>query len=67
MFICDDKNCKLQIIAVCVDDLILLTETTQEMQEIKQSLAGTFKMKDINFELNDEGVSLCQKQYLMKL
>ena len=40
MFIHDEKNCKLQIIAVYVDDLILLTETIQEMQEMKQSLVN---------------------------
>ena len=76
MFIRDNKSHKLQIIAVYVDDLILLTETIQEMQEMKEGLANTFKMKDmgelcfcldVNFELNDEGVSLCQKHYLMKL
>ena len=70
------KSCKLQIIAVYVDDLILMPETVQEMEEMKEGLASTFRMKDmgelcfclgINFERNDEGISLCQKQYLMKL
>ena len=70
------KSCKLQIIAVYVDDLILMAETVQEMEEMKEGLASTFRIKDmgelcfclgINFEQNDEGISLCQKQYLMKL
>ena len=68
------KSCKLQIIAVYVDDLILMAETVQEMEEMKEGLVSTFRMKDmgelcfclgINFERNDEGISLCQKQYLM--
>ena len=59
-----------------MDDLILMVETVQEMEEMKEGLASTFRMKDmeelcfclgINFEQNDEGISLCQKQYLMKL
>ena len=70
------KSCKLQIIAVYVDDLILMAETVQEMEEMKEGLASTFRVKDmgelcfclgINFEQNDEGISPCQKQYLMKL
>ena len=44
------------------NDLILLTEIIQEMQEMKEGLANTFKMKDmgelcfclgVNFELNE--------------
>ena len=59
-----------------MNDLILMAETVQEMEEMKEGLASTFRMKDmgelcfclgINFEQNDEGISLCQKQYLMKL
>ena len=59
-----------------MDDLILMAETIQEMEDIKEGLASTFRMKDmgelcfclgINFEWNDEGISLCQKQYLIKL
>ena len=43
---------------------------------MKDSLSKTFKMKDvgqfryclgINFELTEQGISLCQKQYLIKL
>ena len=43
---------------------------------MKDSLSKTFKMKDmrqlryclgINFELTKQGISLCQKQYLIKL
>ena len=41
-----------------------------------KGLSNTFKMKDmgqlhyslgINFELTEQGISLCQKQYLLKL
>ena len=43
---------------------------------MRDSLSKTFKMKDmgqlcyclgINFELTEQGISLCQKQYLIKL
>ena len=38
---------QLAIVAVHVDDLILLTETGQEMIHLKASLAARFKMKDV--------------------
>jgi uncharacterized protein (DUF2164 family) len=38
---------KLAIVAVHVDDFILLTETEQEMIDLKASLAARFKMKDM--------------------
>jgi len=44
VFILDNKSRKLQIMAVYVDDLILVAETIQEMNE---GLASTFKMKDM--------------------
>ena len=63
----------LKIIAVYVDDLILIAKSLGEIQEMKDGLSNTFKMKDIryclgiNFEMTEQGISLCQKQYLMKL
>jgi len=54
------------IVAVYVDDIILITETPEEMQNVKESLAGRFKMKDmgklhyclgINIEHDEEQVS----------
>ena len=66
----------LKIIAVYVDDLILIAKTLGEIQQMKEGLSKTFKMKDmgqlryclgINFELTKQGISLCQKQYLLKL
>ena len=66
----------LKIIAVYVDDLILIAKTLGEIQQMKEGLSITFKMKDmgqlryclgINFELTKQGISLCQKQYLLKL
>ena len=63
----------LKIIAVYVDDLILIAKSLGEM---KDGLSNTFKMKDmgqiryclgINFKMTEQGISLCQKQYLMKL
>ena len=36
------------VVAVYMDDLILITETAEEMQNVKESLAGRFKMKDMD-------------------
>ena len=66
----------MKIIAVYVDNLILIAKTLDEIQQMKEGLSNTFKMKDmgqlryclgINFELTEQGISLCQKQYLLKL
>ena len=38
---------QLQVIAVYVDDLILLTETTEKMRQLKDDLSHHFKMKDL--------------------
>ena len=35
------------IVAVYVDDLIIMTKTMEEMEEVKESLAARFKMKDM--------------------
>ena len=71
-----NETSTLKIIAVYVDDLILIAKSLSEIQQMKHSLSKTFKMKDmgqlcyclgINFELTEQGISLCQKQYLIKL
>ena len=71
-----NKRGKVEVIAVYVDDLILLAETQEEMQQMKTSLTSTFKMKDlgelhyclgINVHIGQNSVSLCQSQYLVKL
>ena len=71
-----NESSTLKIIAAYVDDLILIAKSLSEIQQIKDSLSKTFKMKDmgqlhyclgINFELTEQGISLCQKQYLIKL
>ena len=71
-----NESSTLKIIAVYVDDLILIAKSLSEIQQMKDSLSKTFKMTDmgqiryclgINFELTEQGISLCQKQYLIKL
>ena len=66
----------MKIIAVYVDDLILIAKTLAEIEQVKEGLSETFKMKDmgqlryclgINFEVTEQVISLCQKQYLIKL
>ena len=41
------KQANLTIIAVNVDDLIIITKTPEAMKKIKESLAARFKMKDL--------------------
>ncbi len=67
---------ELSIIAVYVDDLIIMTTTTEEMQMIKTSLNKNFKMKDLGIlhfcfgtgvEQSEDGIKLSQKQYIEKM
>ena len=76
IFIRENEKKKLEIIAVYVDDLILVAETSEEIQQMKECLSNTFKLKDmgklcyclgINFKLHKNGISLCQNQYLLRL
>ena len=76
MFTRENKEKKLQIIEVYVDNLILIAETDAEIREMKQCLSNKFKMKDmrqlkyclgVNFNQANGCVSLSQKRYLQKL
>ena len=68
----------LAIVAVYVDDLIVIASTVVEMQQIKKSLALQFQMKDmgklhyclgINIEQNevDKSLLMHQKQYILNM
>ena len=72
------QNIGLQIIAVYVDDLILLAKTLEEMQKLKEDLTHHFKMKDlgklhyclgisVNLDNNTQTISLNQSNYLLKI
>ena len=70
------EQSNMKIIAVYVDDLILIAKPSSEIQQMKESLSNTFKMKDmgqlryclgINFEVTKQGISLCPKQYLLRI
>ena len=65
------------VITVYVDDLILSTKTSQEMQEAKESLQAQFKMKDmgklhyclgisIEQDEDEKCVWIHQKQYILR-
>ena len=69
------EQINMKIIAVYVDDLILIVKSSSEIKQMKESLSNTFKMKDmehlryclgINFEVTEQGILLCQKQYLLR-
>ncbi len=68
----------LTVVAVYVDDLILITKTAEEMQNMKEILAARFKMKDmgilhyclgisIEHDDNQKCLWLHQKQYILKI
>ena len=66
----------MTIVAVYVDDLILIAVTPEEMQKVKQTLADRFKMKDMGrlhyclgvSIIQDEGcIWLHQKQYVLNM
>ena len=70
------EQSNMKLIAVYVNDLILIAKTSSEIQQMKEGLSNTFKMKDmghlryclgINFEVTKQGISLCQKQYLLRI
>ena len=76
IFIRENERKKLEIIAVYVDELILIAETLEEIKHMKSCLSETFKMKNkgeiryclgVNFELDENGINLSQKQYLLRL
>ena len=76
VFIRENEKKKFEIIAVYVDDLILIAETMEEIQHMKSCLSETFKMKDlgeiryclgVNFEVDENRINLSQKQYLLQL
>ena len=66
------------IVAVDVNDLILIARTPEEMQEIKTSLATCFKMKDmgklyycLGIPVEQDNIQAClwiyQKQYMLNM
>ncbi|CAK6974377.1 Retrovirus-related Pol polyprotein from transposon TNT 1-94 [Scomber scombrus] len=51
---------ELEILAVYVDDLILITESTESMDELKQALKRRYKMKDMGELSYILGISVIQ-------
>ena len=67
--VCMSKKKRVEIVAVYVDDLILITETQEEMQQIKQSLTNIYTIKNlreihyclgVNVHVDENNISLCQ-------
>ena len=67
---------QLAIVAVHVDDRILLTKTEQEIIHLKVSLTARFKTKDmgklhyclgVNIKILDGVLQLSQEQYILKI
>ena len=66
----------IKIIAVYVDDLIIITSNQNEVDEVKGHLSKAFKMKDmeslhyclgVNIEQTEDEIRLSQKKYIMKM
>lgn len=68
----------LEVIAVYVDDLIILTSTLEEMDKVKKSLEKKFRMKDmgqlhycLGISIVQDDANKCvwlhQKQYLLNV
>ena len=71
-----EESDNLIVIAIYVDDLIIIASTEGEMTHVKSGLSSHFKMTDlgslhfclgVNMEQTEEGVILSQKQYIEKL
>ena len=67
---------RLAIVTVHVDDLVLLTETEEEMIDLKTSLANQFKTKDmgilhyclrVSVTIKDSVLQISQEQYISKI
>jgi len=76
MFIRRSSEGHLSIIALYADDLIIVTTTEAEMNDIKTSLRHNFKLTDmgslhfclgVNVEQSTNTIKLSQKQYIQKL
>ncbi len=66
----------MTILAVYVDDLIIITQTLDEMDKVKKNLEDKFKMKNmgqlhyclgISVIQDDNGIWLHQKQYILNM
>lgn len=75
VYVRNDKNVKT-ILAVYVDDIVILSDTQQSMTEIKESLSSRFLMKDlgqlhfclgISTEFTETSLKLHQKHYIQQI
>ena len=69
------NSSSVTVVAVSVDDLIIITKISEQMEEVKKTLTSQFKMKDlgklhyclgITIEQDEKKKSLClhQRQYI---
>ena len=75
VFIQDEAKVKT-IVAVYVDDLIVMATSTEKLNDIKKALSRRFKMKDmgplhyclgVSIIQNADGIWLHQKQYILSM
>ncbi|CAN1837958.1 Retrovirus-related Pol polyprotein from transposon TNT 1-94 [Linum perenne] len=76
LFVKHSKSGKLAILIVYVDDIIITGDDTEEIQQLKQSLAKEFDLKDLG-ELkyflgmevarSKQGICLSQRKYVLDL
>jgi hypothetical protein len=67
---------KNAVLAIYVDDLIVVTKTDQEMEGLKKELSAGFEMRDlgelhyilgVDVERTSDGIALSQQHYIEKL
>ena len=75
VFIQDETN-SMTIVAVYVDDLIVMSTSSEKLDAIKKALSGRFKMKDmgplhyclgVSIVQNADSILLHQKQYILSM
>ena len=78
IFVKAEETGEIAIVAMYVDDLIIVTKTNEKMKEIKKSLTSRFKMKDlgelhhclgitVNYDQSKKCLWLHQKPYILAM
>ena len=62
-----DRNAVKTIIAIYVDDLVIMCDDEQELIDVKQTLAGRFRMKDLGELTYCLGISVLRNGDILKL
>ena len=67
VFFKSNEDNSITVLAVYVDDIILLTNTDEEMAKLKHSLSVRFKMKDLGSLHYILGIHVEQREHTIRL